>query len=62
MQTFQFTFNDPAGAYPTCSGIGTAMRVHPPLPLPDSRRMLNEGAFVTAALSNGRDIWGGRLL
>jgi excinuclease ABC subunit A len=62
MQAFQFTFNDPAGACPTCSGIGTAMRVHPALLVPDPRRTLNEGAFVNAALSNSRDSWGGRML
>jgi excinuclease ABC subunit A len=62
MQAFQFTFNDPAGACPTCSGIGTAMRVHPSLLVPDPKRTLNEGAFVHAALSNNRDSWGGRLL
>ena len=62
MQAFQFTFNDPAGACPTCSGIGTAMRVHPSLLAPDPKRTLNEGAFVNAALSNSRDSWGGRLL
>jgi excinuclease ABC subunit A len=62
MQAVQFTFNDPAGACPTCSGIGTAMRVHPSLLVPDPKRTLNEGAFVSAALSNSRDSWGGRLL
>ncbi len=62
MQAFQFTFNDPAGACPTCSGLGTAMRVHPTLLVPDPRRTLNEGAFVDAALGNGRDSWGGRIL
>jgi excinuclease ABC subunit A len=62
MQAFQFTFNDPAGACPTCAGIGTAMRVHPSLLVPDPRRTLNEGAFVNAALSNSPDSWGGRLL
>ena len=62
MQASQFTFNDPAGACPTCSGIGTAMRVHPALLVPDPKRTLNEGAFVNAALSNSRDSWGGRLL
>jgi excinuclease ABC subunit A len=62
MQAFQFSFNDPGGACPTCAGIGTAMRVHPTLLVPDPTRTLNEGAFVTAALSNSRDSWGGRLL
>jgi excinuclease ABC subunit A len=62
MQAFQFTFNDPAGACPTCAGIGTAMRVHPALLVPDPGRSINEGAFVTAAMSNSPDSWSGRLL
>ncbi len=62
MQAFQFTFNDPAGACPTCAGIGTAMRVLPSLLVPDPKRTLNEGAFVNAALGNSPDSWGGRLL
>ncbi|MGE3776533.1 MAG: excinuclease ABC subunit UvrA [Pirellulaceae bacterium] len=58
----QFTFNDPSGACPTCAGIGTAMRVHPALLVPDPTRTLNEGAFVHAALGNTKDSWGGRVL
>ena len=38
------------------------MRVHPRLLVPDPTRSLNEGAFVTAAINNTRDSWGGRLL
>ena len=62
MQANEFTFNDPAGACPTCAGIGTAMRAHPSLLVPDPKRTLNEGAFVHAALGNSPDSWGGRLL
>src|SRR5215469_12461114 len=62
MNQAQFTFNDPLGACPTCAGIGTAMRVHPTLLVPDPKRTLNEGAFVNAAMNNSRDSWGGRLL
>lgn len=61
MHQGQFTFNDPAGACPTCAGIGTSMRVHPALLVPDSKRSLNDGAFVKAALSNTKDSWGGRI-
>lgn len=57
-----FTFNDPSGACPTCAGIGTSMRVHPDLLIPDPRRTLNEGAFVAAAFNNSKDSWGGRIL
>src|SRR5262249_19788472 len=62
MQAFQFTFNDPAGACPTCAGIGTAMRVHPRLLVPDPKRTLNEGAFVNAALGNSPENCGGAML
>jgi excinuclease ABC subunit A len=62
MEAYQFTFNDPAGACPTCAGIGTAMRVHPSLLVPDPKRTLNDGAFVNAALGNSPDSWGGRML
>jgi excinuclease ABC subunit A len=62
MHQAQFTFNDPSGACPTCAGIGTAMRVHASLLVPDPKRSLSEGAFVSAAMSNSRDSWGGRLL
>lgn len=62
MHQGQFTFNDPSGACPTCAGIGTAMRVHPTLLIPDPKRSLNEGAFVSAAFSNSKESWGGRIL
>ena len=62
MHQGQFTFNDPSGACPTCAGIGTAMRVHPALLVPDPKRTLNEGAFVSAAFSNSKDSWGGRTM
>ena len=57
-----FTFNDPSGACITCAGIGTAMRVHPPLLVPDTSRTLREGALVKEACNNAKDSWGGRLL
>jgi excinuclease ABC subunit A len=62
LQASEFTFNDPAGACPTCAGIGMAMRVHPALLVPDPKRTLNQGAFVNAALGNSPDSWGGRML
>jgi excinuclease ABC subunit A len=57
-----FTFNDPSGACPTCTGLGTGMRVHPGLLVPDPTRSLNEGAFVKEAMQHKRDTWGGRML
>lgn len=58
----QFTFNDPSGACQTCAGLGTAMRVHTKLLVPDPNRSLKEGAIVKEAFSNSRDSWGGRIL
>ena len=57
-----FSFNDPTGACPTCDGIGTAMRVHPPLLVPDPSRTLNEGAFIKEAMNCDKNTWGGRML
>ncbi len=62
MNQSQFTFNDPSGACPTCTGLGVSMRVLPALLVPDPSRSLNQGAFVSAAMGNGRDSWGGRIL
>ncbi|MEM7478126.1 MAG: excinuclease ABC subunit UvrA [Planctomycetota bacterium] len=57
-----FTFNDPSGACPTCTGLGTGMRVHPKLLVPDPTRSLNDGAFVKEAMQCKPDTWGGRML
>ncbi|MEL7499493.1 MAG: excinuclease ABC subunit UvrA [Planctomycetota bacterium] len=57
-----FTFNDPSGACPTCTGLGTSMRVHPGLLVPDPSRSLNDGAFVKEAMQCKKDTWGGRML
>ena len=63
MQAFQFTFNDPAGACPACSGIGTAMRVHPVAPGARSEANTERGGIRPCrASSNNRDSWGGRML
>lgn len=57
-----FTFNDAAGACNTCSGLGTSMRVHTPLLVPDPSRSLRDGAFVKEALGCDKNTWGGRIL
>ncbi len=57
-----FTFNDPSGACVTCTGIGTAMRVHPDLLVPDKTRTLNGGAFMKEAMKCDKNTWGGRML
>jgi excinuclease ABC subunit A len=57
-----FSFNDPTGACPTCAGIGTAMRVYPPLLTPDPTRTLRDGAIIKEALNCDKNTWGGRML
>ncbi len=58
----QFTFNDPEGTCHTSSGIGTSMRCHHTLLLPDPTRTLRDGAIVREAFNNDKNSWGGRLL
>jgi len=57
-----FTFNDPAGACATCSGLGTYLKAHPDLVAPDKDRSLRQGAFVKEALNYDVNTWGGRIL
>lgn len=57
-----FTFNDPSGACQTCAGLGTSMRVHPQLLVPDPSRTLNDGAFMKEAMRCDKNTWGGRML
>ncbi|HPY36244.1 MAG TPA: excinuclease ABC subunit UvrA, partial [Clostridia bacterium] len=40
-----FSFNNPFGACPTCTGLGALLKVDPELVLPDRRLSLNEGAI-----------------
>ena len=57
-----FTFNDPAGACVTCSGLGTYLKAHPDLVAPDKDRSLRDGAFVKEALQYDVNTWSGRIL
>lgn len=57
-----FSFNDPTGACPTCTGLGTSMRVYPPLLVPDGTRTLSGGAIIREAMRCDKNTWGGRML
>ena len=39
-----FSFNNPYGACPECSGLGTLMKISPDLCIPDKTKSLHEGA------------------
>ncbi len=40
-----FSFNNPFGACPSCSGLGVTQRVSPELMIPEPERSINEGAI-----------------
>lgn len=40
-----FSFNNPFGACPTCSGLGTLLKMDPDLIIPDRTKSLEEGAI-----------------
>jgi len=40
-----FSFNNPYGACPTCSGLGTLLEIDPDLVIPDRTKSLEEGAI-----------------
>ncbi|MCX7842171.1 MAG: excinuclease ABC subunit UvrA [Clostridia bacterium] len=41
-----FSFNNPFGACPTCSGLGTLLKIDPDLIIPDKSKSLAEGAIA----------------
>jgi len=41
-----FSFNNPYGACPTCSGLGTLLKIDPDLVIPDRSKSLIEGAIA----------------
>ncbi len=53
-----FSFNNPYGACPTCSGLGTLLKVDPSIVVPDPRKSLREGAIRVSGW-NSSDEGGG---
>jgi len=43
-----FSFNNPYGACPVCSGLGTFLKIDPDLVIPDRSKSLLEGAIVAS--------------
>ena len=48
-----FSFNNPYGACPHCSGLGETMKVSPDLVVPDPSKSLNEGAVSCMGWNSG---------
>jgi len=55
-----FMFNEPGSACRTCLGLGTYMRVHADLLVPDQSRSISEGCFIEDAAKFNVDNWHGR--
>ena len=49
-----FSFNNPYGACPTCTGLGTQLRVDPELIMPNTNLSLMEGGIVASGWGNVR--------
>ena len=50
-----FSFNNPYGACPTCSGLGTQMRIDPMLVIPDRSLSLRQGALRVTGMNSAAD-------
>jgi len=43
-----FSFNNPYGACPTCTGLGMLLKIDPELIIPDKSKSINEGAIIAS--------------
>ncbi len=50
-----FSFNNPYGACPHCSGLGATMKVSPDLIIPDKHKSLREGAISCMGWNNSAE-------
>ncbi|MGH2479431.1 MAG: excinuclease ABC subunit UvrA, partial [Ktedonobacteraceae bacterium] len=57
-----FSFNETASACETCLGLGTYLRVHPDLLVPDRTRSIQSGAFVLEAFTYDKHSWMSRMV
>ena len=48
-----FSFNNPYGACPTCSGLGVLMKMDPAVIIPDRSLSLNQGAIQVSGWNSG---------
>jgi excinuclease ABC subunit A len=62
LESWYFSFNEPDSACPTCSGLGTYLKVHTGLLVPDRSRSILGGAFVPEAFKYDKNSWAGRLM
>ncbi len=54
-----FSFNNPYGACPTCTGLGTLLKVDPAIVVPDANKSLSQGAIRVSGWNSAEDGGGG---
>ena len=54
-----FSFNNPYGACPTCTGLGTLLKVDPAIVVPDPTKSLSQGAIRVSGWNSSEDGGGG---
>ena len=57
-----FSFNEAEGACVTCLGLGTYLKVHPDLLVPDKKRSIRQGAFIPEAFRYDKNNWMSQLV
>ncbi|HZT44004.1 MAG TPA: excinuclease ABC subunit UvrA [Chthonomonadaceae bacterium] len=62
LEPYYFSFNEMDSACPTCLGLGTYLKVHPDLLVPDKNRSIQGGAFLPEAFKYDKNAWSGRLM
>ena len=50
-----FSFNNPYGACPTCTGLGVLMKIDPAVIIPDRSKSLNEGAIQVSGWNSAEE-------
>lgn len=59
---YYFSFNESESACVTCLGLGTYAKVHPDLLVPDKKRSITRGAFVSEAFVYDKNNWTSRMV
>ncbi|GLV53978.1 ABC-ATPase UvrA [Dictyobacter sp. S3.2.2.5] len=59
---YYFSFNEADSACVTCLGLGTYLKVHPDLLVPDKKRSIAQKAFIPEAFTYDKNTWMGRIV
>ncbi len=59
---YYFSFNEADSACVTCLGLGTYLKVHPDLLVPDKKRSIAQKAFIPEAFTYDKNTWMSRMV